>query len=380
MKIIKQYIGIIKEKNKEERTITAYVSTGDKDRVGETIPPDEWKLDNYKNNPVILWAHDYHNPPVGKALWTKTDQIGLLQKIQFAKTAFAQDIFDLYEGGFLNAFSVGFRCKRDESDESILTQCELLEVSCVPVPCNQHALAERFYAGAFKSPEAIAMVKSIVDEDEKINKPEPEETEDKIHVRVRDPKLFTEGSFRTIAISAKEGIQAVIGKLKGETSTTIQKYIFEKAKGWTVEKAVAWVKDHGKANDEGLEKIIADDEKSKTVLDRDILKELDDAVAEKEALEKVLKEMKAGRVLSQKNRELIARVVADLKELLDATDPNAEPEKPKSIDKRRKDVIIIKDRPETKVATLAEIVSKAVKEADVAGTISKAIDHAKGTV
>lgn len=379
MEIVKQYIGIIKEKSKEERTITAYVSTGDKDRVGETIPPDEWKLDNYFKNPVILWAHDYRNPPVGKALWTKTDQVGLLQKIQFAKTAFAQDIFDLYDGGFLNAFSVGFRCRRDVDDPNILTNCELLEVSCVPVPCNQHALAERFYAGAFKSPEAIAFVKSIMDDEEKINKPEPEETEDKIHVRVRNPKLFTEGSFRTITISAKEGIQAVIGRLKGETTTTIQKYMFDKAKGWTIPKAVAWVKEHGKASDEGLEKIIEDDEKSKTVLDRDILKELDEAIAAKGTLEKSLQELKAGRVLSAKNRALIQRCVNDLQELLNATEPDKS-DKPKALDKTEKDVIIIKDRPEAKADTFAEIIGKAIKEANISGMISKEIDHAQGKV
>jgi len=72
-----------------------------------------------------------------------------------------------------------------------------------------------------------------------------ETTENYVRVRVRDPGLFEEGSFRTITISAKEGIKAVIGRLKGETSTTIQTYLFDKEK-WTVARAKKWVKDHKK--------------------------------------------------------------------------------------------------------------------------------------
>ena len=75
--------------------------------------------------------------------------------------------------------------------------------------------------------------------------PEPEITEKYIRIRVRNPKLFQEGSFRTIDISKKEKIKAVIGKLKGETTTTVQSYLFDK-ESWTVERAQRWVREHGK--------------------------------------------------------------------------------------------------------------------------------------
>jgi len=68
-------------------------------------------------------------------------------------------------------------------------------------------------------------------------------TENTIRVRVRDPGDFQKESFRTITISASDGIQAVIGRLKGETSTTVQTYLFDKKK-WTEEKAVNWVEEH----------------------------------------------------------------------------------------------------------------------------------------
>jgi len=75
---------------------------------------------------------------------------------------------------------------------------------------------------------------------------DPEVTEEFVHIRVRDPNLFVDGNFRTISIDAEKGVKAVIGKLKSDPkgSTVIQKYIFDKDKEWTMEKAQAWVKDH----------------------------------------------------------------------------------------------------------------------------------------
>ena len=74
----------------------------------------------------------------------------------------------------------------------------------------------------------------------------PETTEHFIHYPIRNASDFVQTSFRTITISAREGILAVIGKLKSNPngSTRIQKYMFEIAKGWTMEKARTWVQAH----------------------------------------------------------------------------------------------------------------------------------------
>jgi len=73
-----------------------------------------------------------------------------------------------------------------------------------------------------------------------------EETEDFVHVRVRDPDLFVDGSFRTIDVDAEKGVTAVVGKLKSDPdgAMVVQKYVFSKEKGWTMENAEAWVKEH----------------------------------------------------------------------------------------------------------------------------------------
>lgn len=66
-----------------------------------------------------------------------------------------------------------------------------------------------------------------------------------IRYRVRDPKDFQDGSFRAITIKkAKPRVYAVVGKLIGETTMTVQALRFPVDDGWTVESAKDWVKNH----------------------------------------------------------------------------------------------------------------------------------------
>ena len=71
-----------------------------------------------------------------------------------------------------------------------------------------------------------------------------EDNADYVRSGHRSPDDFQSDSMRTITISEEEGIKAVIGKLKGEDKTTVQSYLFDKSKGWTVEKAKAWFEKH----------------------------------------------------------------------------------------------------------------------------------------
>ncbi len=147
----------------EERTLTAYISTNARDRMNEVLDPAGVDLKQFNKNPIVLFAHDYSSPPIGKALWTKKDGDGILSKVQFANTEFANEIFDLYRGGFMKAFSVGFipkeivRGKVDENGNLMegeprrtYTKWELLEYSAVPVPANPEALALAISKGILK--------------------------------------------------------------------------------------------------------------------------------------------------------------------------------------------------------------------------------------
>ena len=71
-----------------------------------------------------------------------------------------------------------------------------------------------------------------------------DESGDYIRSGHRSPDDFEKDSFRTITISAEEGIKAVIGKPKGKDTTEVQSYLFAKDKDWTVEKGKEWFEKH----------------------------------------------------------------------------------------------------------------------------------------
>lgn len=76
-------------------------------------------------------------------------------------------------------------------------------------------------------------------------RPAPDVAKDCIRIRVKSLDGFQDGSFRTIVISASKGIKAIIGKLEGETSATIQSYLFKNA-WWSIKKAETWISSHKK--------------------------------------------------------------------------------------------------------------------------------------
>jgi len=71
-----------------------------------------------------------------------------------------------------------------------------------------------------------------------------ENNEEYIRSGHRDAEDFQKETLRTIVLSEKEGIKAVIGKPKGKHVMEVQNYLFEIAKGWTVEKAKEWFDKH----------------------------------------------------------------------------------------------------------------------------------------
>ncbi len=78
-----------------------------------------------------------------------------------------------------------------------------------------------------------------------VAKPGFEESENEIRYRIRNPGGFQQDSFRRIAIQqSKPRVYGIIGKMEGETTTTLQALRFPKGDGWTIPKARAWVKSH----------------------------------------------------------------------------------------------------------------------------------------
>ena len=123
--------------------IKGSASTNGLDRAGDIIESDAWTkggLENFKNNPIILFNHDY-NKPIGRATGLEVNDNGLDISAKISKAA--GDVKDLIKDGVLGAFSVGFRVKdadyMTETDGYKIKDAELFEVSVVSVPCNQGA-------------------------------------------------------------------------------------------------------------------------------------------------------------------------------------------------------------------------------------------------
>ena len=124
--------------------IRGMASTDHSDRAGDVIAAEAWGkggLENFKNNPVILFNHDY-NKPIGRATGLKITERGLEMEAKISKSAPAA-VCELVKDGVLGAFSVGFRIKDadyiKETDGLMIKDAELFEVSVVSVPCNQAA-------------------------------------------------------------------------------------------------------------------------------------------------------------------------------------------------------------------------------------------------
>lgn len=243
-KYLKAYIEKI---DKDTGKFEAVASTASPDRDGEVLTSKGWELENFKKNPVILWAHRYMEPAIGKAEEIKIEEGQMIVRGEFAPiqgNAFAQQIRVLYEEGFQKALSVGYI--PIERDENRITRKELLEISFVPVPANPEALSLLKSKGLNTDPIKIGdeefSIIEIVEKKEKVG-----DEGDEIDQRVENPDKFIKESFRTIVISKEKGIKAMIGKYKSDPDgpTHVQSYLFDKEK-WTVAEAKKWVEEHKK--------------------------------------------------------------------------------------------------------------------------------------
>ena len=121
-------------------TYRILATTSDEDRDGEIVEPRGiTNLNEYLNkNPVVLFGHNYNQPPVGKATGGRVTDNAVELDIQFAETELGREIKYLYDEGYMNSFSIGFIPQETEPGGRF-TKWELLEVSAVPVPANSAA-------------------------------------------------------------------------------------------------------------------------------------------------------------------------------------------------------------------------------------------------
>src|SRR5689334_16338680 len=81
------------------------------DRAGDSIDPKGWELDEFKANPVALWAHQSFLPPIGRASDVGLSNNKLMGTIEFMTaeiSALADSVYRMFKGGWMKAVSVGF--------------------------------------------------------------------------------------------------------------------------------------------------------------------------------------------------------------------------------------------------------------------------------
>jgi len=239
-------IEVHKAKSGGENVRTFVISTSEVDRDGDILEPSGVQIENYMKNPQVLWAHDYRSHPIGRATRLQVAKSVIESDVEFAPTAFAQETKMLLDLGFLPASSVGFlpmewkirdpnqsfSTTQDDIDAGVtrrikkgyhFTKWELLEWSIVPVPANPGALIVAAKGKGINLPGIEEMLATMA----AVTKPGLDETADFFHYQLRDPKDFD--SIKTIQLKkTKPRISARVGRLKGETKTTLQGLLFPK--------------------------------------------------------------------------------------------------------------------------------------------------------
>lgn len=131
----------------DRNSVTIQASIESENRAGDVIRAEGWELENYRLNPVILWAHRHDLLPVGKSVDVWVENGALMATIEFAPTDFAQQVGLMFEKGFLRGVSVGFRPLKTSPRSgggrrgTVFERQELLEISAAPVPMHPFALA-----------------------------------------------------------------------------------------------------------------------------------------------------------------------------------------------------------------------------------------------
>lgn len=162
--LIEEAIAKIADDKQRGAVIGAVVSDGSVDRDNDTVNPKGADFSHFRRNPVVLPFHRSDVPPVGRAnaIFELDDEVRSVTQFNdpdLAMPGFVDGyvLGQMYERGFMNAFSIGFMGKSYELNEERVDrfglpsidfkEWELMEYSPVSIPSNRNALAEARAAG-----------------------------------------------------------------------------------------------------------------------------------------------------------------------------------------------------------------------------------------
>lgn len=319
------------------------------DRDGEIVKVSGIDIANFLKNPVILWGHDYWSFPIGAATDVRIQGDQMIVKGVFAPTEQAQIARLLYDTGFLKTVSIGFIGK--ERQGNLITKCELLELSFVPVPSNPEALDARESAEfAKKILQIDSIMKTATEAKESKLAPLDFELDQTADMKTEAFALMKgetgllahhaeiDGSLKTVWKSVEAGMKSLLGgeldeALDEEEKKSVYEHLavhykeFDKEppalKSYTLYELDIAFSQKGEAGLSGV------DENALAQLEQEALANLKTAFAKLRKQSPVAQpEVKEGRVLSSKNRTLVTECIdvlgnaqTALQQLLDASEP-----------------------------------------------------------
>jgi HK97 family phage prohead protease len=140
----------LRDMRPEKREADFIASTDAIDSYGERVE-QSWDLDRFRSNPVVLWAHQSRELPIGHAKNIRVVDGQLQATIVFASEKAnpkAEHVYQSVIEGTLRAVSVGFMPrevhaeKLNGKDVICLSNNDLFEISVTPIPANPEALAK----------------------------------------------------------------------------------------------------------------------------------------------------------------------------------------------------------------------------------------------
>ena len=177
------YIKSAEADEKKGVIIEGYANYNAIDRVKERMDPKTVLLENFKNNPILLFNHDM-DYPVGKVLELEPRDEGLYVKARVSgvNESKVSYIRELVLDGVLKAFSIrydvedyskSFMDDPENEGGTLIKYWELQELSIVTIPCQQDSLFSiagvktlgdfRAMALNTKGASAAAMINKAID-------------------------------------------------------------------------------------------------------------------------------------------------------------------------------------------------------------------------
>ena len=138
----------IKKVEEDTRKIIAVISKEVMDDEGDLIVIDGIDTSRFEKGGIpLMWSHQHYDPPIGKTTFITKVEDELIAEFEYATAeeySFADTIYKLTKGGYINSFSITVVPKDGglenmQGGRFMVKKSKLLEVSATSVPANEHA-------------------------------------------------------------------------------------------------------------------------------------------------------------------------------------------------------------------------------------------------